>query len=87
MASTQAEACFTADELEDLKQLFEQHDTDHDGCVNREELKNLILSTGQEIDLEDAEIAIDSVDSNGDGALNYEEFMSLMTELRTRYKD
>jgi hypothetical protein len=66
----------------DGAQLFLEFDTDGDGTVSREELKEGYAKIGEHLSEEDMDAIMALVDQDGDGAIGYGEFVQMgkMTE-------
>jgi F0F1-type ATP synthase membrane subunit b/b' len=66
----------------DGAQLFAEFDTDGDGSVSREELKQGYAKLGEYLSEEDMDAIMALVDQDGDGSMGYEEFVQMgkMTE-------
>ncbi|KAF9987458.1 hypothetical protein BGZ65_003558 [Modicella reniformis] len=75
-------ATFSADQINDFKELFNEHDSNGDGRVNIDELHKLIASLGVDTTKDVVDSAIQKFDADEVGALNFEEFVSLMAALR-----
>ncbi|KAG0200244.1 phospholipid scramblase 1 [Mortierella sp. GBA30] len=83
MASTKANTFFSEGELTELKELFDQHDSNKDGLVNTIELLQLTRSLDEPATSEEVQCVIELFDTDKDGSLNYNEFLSLMEKLRS----
>eukprot|EP00644_Phytophthora_capsici_P013499 jgi/Phyca11/115922/e_gw1.29.63.1 len=57
---------------------FHEFDVDNSGSISPEELRQLLLASGE--DMDDAELAsvIQQADTDHDGEINFEEFIALM---------
>ena len=66
----------------DGAQLFAEFDTDGDGSVSREELKQGYAKLGEYLSEEDMNAIMSLVDVDGDGSMGYDEFVQMgkMTE-------
>ncbi|CAD6344061.1 unnamed protein product [Miscanthus lutarioriparius] len=64
----------SAEEVEDIKEMFKVMDTDNDGIVSYEELKSGIAKFGSHLAESEVQMLIEAVDTNGRGALDYGEF-------------
>jgi serine/threonine protein kinase len=62
------------EEVERIRQTFEKWDKNHDGGIDQEEFRKVLLSIGV-ADL-DVDAMFERADLNHDGAINYEEFMT-----------
>lgn len=65
--------------LENLKHAFDVFDVDKNGVISAEELMNVLVSLGEECDIEECRKMIGGVDSDGDGTISFEEFKVMMT--------
>ncbi|KAJ0961082.1 hypothetical protein J5N97_000983 [Dioscorea zingiberensis] len=63
---------------EELREVFRHLDSDKDGKISAEELRNFLAGVGEEVSVSVAEAAIDGLDSGGDGKLEFEDFVALM---------
>ena len=59
----------TTEQAEELKKAFQVMDTNGDGVVTKEELKNLLKGLGEEVNDEVVEEMIKIADENGDGKI------------------
>ena len=81
---TMAILCQGGEDLSELqiKQLFKAFDTDGDGVLSADELKQLwnIATTSNTKQISDEQMneMIKAIDTNGDGQIDYEEFVKLM---------
>lgn len=81
---TMALLCKCGEELSELqiKQLFKAFDSDGDGVLSADELKQLwniaTNSNNKQISDEQMNDMIKAIDTNGDGQIDYEEFVNLM---------
>ncbi len=68
-------------QIEDLRKFFQEVDQDHNGKIDKEELKQLletIWGQNAEVDLTKAvQSTFDKCDLNKDGFITFEEFISL----------
>ncbi|XP_037957752.1 calmodulin-like [Teleopsis dalmanni] len=64
---------------EDLREVFRCIDTDNDGFITAEELKQIILETGETCTDEEIAVLMQIVDSDGDGQ-RYDEYIQQNTE-------
>ena len=63
---------------DDIKEAFRVFDADGNGMISAEELKSMLLSTGEETNEEEIEEMIRSIDADDDGQVDYEEFAKTM---------
>ena len=65
----------SAEQVAELKSAFEAFDTNSDGVISRDELKNLLVGLlGEDVDEIQIEEMLNLADSNEDGKVNFEEF-------------
>ena len=69
----------TTEQAEELKKAFAVMDTNGDGVVTKEELKNLLKGLGEEVNDEVVEEMIKIADENGDGKIQFDEFVKAAT--------
>ncbi|RQM20728.1 hypothetical protein B5M09_004720 [Aphanomyces astaci] len=73
---------FTPKEIQDLKRLFKQFDTDTSGSIDAAELSRLLLSVGEQPSPELLNELIASVDTDHSNTIEFPEFLTLLYELR-----
>lgn len=76
----------SAEEVEDIKEMFKTMDTDNDGIVTCEELKAGIIKSGSSLAESEVQMLIDAVD-NGKGKLDYGEFVAVYLHLQRMAHD
>ena len=69
----------TAEQADELKKAFAVMDTNGDGVVTKEELKNLLKGLGEEVNDDVVEEMIKIADENGDGKIQFDEFVKAAT--------
>uniref|UniRef100_A0A0D9WHI0 non-specific serine/threonine protein kinase n=1 Tax=Leersia perrieri TaxID=77586 RepID=A0A0D9WHI0_9ORYZ len=77
----------SAEEVEDIKDMFKVMDTDNDGIVSYEELKSGITKFGSHLAESEVQMLIEAVDTNGRGALDYGEFLAVSLHLQRMAND
>ncbi|KAK8453979.1 hypothetical protein SEVIR_5G375000v4 [Setaria viridis] len=77
----------SAEEVEDIKEMFKTMDTDNDGIVSYEELKTGIAKLGSHLAESEVQMLIEAVDTNGRGALDYGEFLAVSLHLQRMADD
>ncbi|KQK10428.1 calcium-dependent protein kinase 3 isoform X2 [Brachypodium distachyon] len=77
----------SAEEVEDIKEMFKAMDTDNDGIVSCEELKSGIAKFGSHLAESEVQMLIEAVDTNGKGALDYAEFLAVSLHLQRMAND
>ncbi|XP_040380311.1 uncharacterized protein LOC102718271 [Oryza brachyantha] len=77
----------SAEEVEDIKDMFKVMDTDNDGIVSYEELKSGIAKFGSHLAESEVQMLIEAVDTNGRGALDYGEFLAVSLHLQRMAND
>ncbi|PKA50602.1 Calcium-dependent protein kinase 13 [Apostasia shenzhenica] len=75
------------DEVEDMKEKFKMMDTDNDGIVSYEELKNGLAQFGTLLVESEVQMLIEAVDTNGKGKLDYGEFVAISLHLQKMAND
>jgi len=60
---------------EELKQLFQLLDTNHDGSVDMAEMCNILSQVGEPMSTAELAEVLREADLDGDGKLNYDEFI------------
>ena len=61
------------EEIDTLKTLFDKHDTNHDGKLDKNELKILMKTFNEEMTMADIEDMIKQADWDEDGHIDWEE--------------
>ncbi|KAK9699168.1 hypothetical protein RND81_08G156800 [Saponaria officinalis] len=77
----------SAEEVEDIKELFKKIDTDDDGVVSVEELKAGLLKYGSLLAESEVPMLIEAVDTYGKGTLDYGEFVAVSLHLHKMAHD
>ncbi|KAL9230698.1 hypothetical protein vseg_006015 [Gypsophila vaccaria] len=77
----------SAEEVEDIKELFKKIDTDDDGVVSVEELKAGLLKFGSLLAESEVPMLIEAVDTYGKGTLDYGEFVAVSLHLHKMAND
>nr|XP_010907403.1 calcium-dependent protein kinase 3 [Elaeis guineensis] len=75
------------EEVEDIKDMFKMMDTDNDGIVSYEELKNGLAKFGSHLVESEVQMLIEAVDTNGKGKLDYGEFAAVSLHLQRMAND
>ena len=70
----------TADQTAELKKAFQVMDSNGDGVVTKEELKNLLKGLGEDVTDDIVDEMIKIADENGDGKIQFEEFVTAATD-------
>ena len=65
-----------------LKSVFDKFDQDRNGNLDKDEIEQLLLSSGEYPSHSRITQLINSVDKNGDGRLNFQEFLKLYSKYR-----
>merc|ERR1712013_48687 len=63
---------------DEIRQAFELFDKDKDGKISPKELKEVMLSLGEQLSDRDVSDMIYEADQTGDGCINYNEFKRMM---------
>ncbi|CAH1439420.1 unnamed protein product [Lactuca virosa] len=64
--------------LENLKDAFSVFDIDKNGLITAEELRDVLVSLGEECTIADSQKMIAGADRDGDGMINFDEFKVMM---------
>ncbi|XP_008805015.1 calcium-dependent protein kinase 3-like isoform X2 [Phoenix dactylifera] len=75
------------EEVEDIKDMFKMMDTDNDGVVSYEELKNGLAKFGSHLVESEVQTLIEAADTNGKGKLDYGEFVAVSLHLQRMAND
>lgn len=67
----------STEEVEDMKGKFKMMDTDNDGIISCEELKNGLVKFGSLLVESELQMLIEAVDTNGKGKIDYGEFVAI----------
>ena len=70
----------TDDELEELRESFEYHDTDADGKIQLDEFIAMMNALDEEISSAEARTGFAEIDTNDDGLIDFEEFVDWWRE-------
>eukprot|EP00356_Strombidium_inclinatum_P013509 CAMPEP_0170487134 /NCGR_PEP_ID=MMETSP0208-20121228/6000_1 /TAXON_ID=197538 /ORGANISM="Strombidium inclinatum, Strain S3" /LENGTH=93 /DNA_ID=CAMNT_0010761311 /DNA_START=3 /DNA_END=284 /DNA_ORIENTATION=+ len=74
-----ADKKLTTEQAAELKKAFQVMDTNGDGFVTKDELKNLLKGLGEEVTDEVVDEMIKIADENGDGKVEFTEFVKAAT--------
>ncbi|KAL8152701.1 hypothetical protein V2J09_010461 [Rumex salicifolius] len=77
----------SAEEIEDIKEMFMKIDVDNDGIVTIEELKAGLLKFSSQLVESEVQMLIEAVDTNGKGTLDYGEFVAVSLHLQRMAHD
>ncbi|GIL62118.1 hypothetical protein Vafri_16396 [Volvox africanus] len=70
----------SAQEIADLKEVFDLMDKDKGGTLSVEEVKNLMDMLGMKVKQEDLDQMISEIDHSGDGQIDFQEFLQVMAK-------
>ena len=70
----------SAEQADELKKAFAVMDTNGDGVVTKEELKNLLKGLGEDVNDAVVDEMISIADDNKDGKIQFEEFVKAATQ-------
>ncbi|KAL0302750.1 UNVERIFIED_CONTAM: Calcium-dependent protein kinase [Sesamum angustifolium] len=70
------------EQVHGIRQMFHMMDTDKNGNLNFQELKDGLFMIGQPISDHDVQLLLDAADCDGNGMLNCEEFVTLAVHLK-----
>mmetsp|Transcript_2492 Transcript_2492/g.5990 ORF Transcript_2492/g.5990 Transcript_2492/m.5990 type:complete len:149 (+) Transcript_2492:108-554(+) len=65
---------------EEMLEAFRVFDTDGDGSITAEELRQIFVNLGEKLTDEEISDMIEEADTDGDGEINYQEFVTMMFE-------
>jgi Ca2+-binding EF-hand superfamily protein len=63
---------------EEMIEAFKVFDSDGNGMISADELKQIMFNLGEKLTEEEVEDMVKEADIDGDGEINYEEFVSMM---------
>ncbi|KAF1793297.1 EF-Hand 1, calcium-binding site [Phytophthora cactorum] len=63
-----------------FKETFSLFDKDESGCIDRDELKSMLLALGQQLSSSEIDEIMRQADTDGDGKISFTEFVSMMNE-------
>jgi len=63
---------------DELKEAFKVFDTNGDGLISPQELREVMLGLGENLSNEELDAMIKEADTNGDGQVDYNEFVRMM---------
>ena len=69
----------TETQIDEFREAFGLFDKDGDGHATADELKIVMQSLGQEVNIEDIKAMIDEVDNDGNHEIEFEEFKTLLS--------
>ncbi|POM69230.1 Protein Kinase [Phytophthora palmivora] len=70
-----------------FKETFALFDKDESGCIDRDELKGMLLALGQQLSSSDIDEIMRQADTDGDGKISFTEFVSMMNQRLFRRGD
>ncbi|KAK1311737.1 Calcium-dependent protein kinase 13 [Acorus calamus] len=77
----------STEEVEDIKETFKTLDTDNDGAVSHDDLKNGLKKLGSKLSEVEVQTLIEAVDANAKGTLDYGEFVAVSLHLKRMAND
>ena len=66
----------TKQQQREYKKVFEQFDTDDNGCLDWDEFRKLLTELNKEMSLEEKLAAFHEVDTNHSGRIDFDEFIA-----------
>ncbi|KAK2980011.1 hypothetical protein RJ640_020037 [Escallonia rubra] len=75
------------EEVGDIKEMFKKIDSDNDGIVSIEELKDGLQKFSSQLAESEVQLLIEAVDTNGKGSLDYGEFAAISLHLKRMAND
>uniref|UniRef100_A0A5B6ZBS8 Putative calcium-dependent protein kinase 2 n=1 Tax=Davidia involucrata TaxID=16924 RepID=A0A5B6ZBS8_DAVIN len=70
------------EEVNGIKKIFQMMDTDKNGNLTFEELKDGLIMIGQPVSDPDVQLLMDAADVDGSGTINCEEFLTMSVHLK-----
>ena len=70
----------TETQIKEIRTKFDQFDDDHDGAIDKKELRNVIRSLGHNPTDEELQVLLDELDTDGTSMLEFPEFLVLMQQ-------
>ncbi|KAL3671482.1 hypothetical protein V7S43_003404 [Phytophthora oleae] len=70
-----------------FKETFALFDKDESGCIDRKELKDMLLALGQQLSSSEIDEIMRQADVDGDGKISFTEFVSMMNQRLFRRGD
>ncbi|KAH7474484.1 Calcium-dependent protein kinase 19 [Phytophthora ramorum] len=70
-----------------FKETFALFDKDESGCIDRNELKSMLLALGQQLSSSEVDDIMRQADTDGDGKISFTEFVSMMNQRLFRRGD
>lgn len=70
--------------MSQYQEAFRRYDTDGSGSIDREELKEVLESLGDELNANEIDTILEEADTDGDGAIDYQEFCTMMEKRKRR---
>ena len=70
----------SAEQAAELKKAFAVMDSNGDGVVTKDELKNLLKGLGEDVTDDIVDEMIKIADENGDGKIQFDEFVKAATD-------
>ncbi|XP_076935132.1 calcium-dependent protein kinase 2-like [Bidens hawaiensis] len=74
------------DEIEGLRAMFRNFDTNEEQVISRESLEESLVRIGSNLGPEDAKLIVEAADTDGNGYIDYNEFVTAMRNFN-QYKD
>ncbi|XP_076926731.1 calcium-dependent protein kinase 19-like [Bidens hawaiensis] len=74
------------DEIEGLRTMFRNFDTNEEQVISRERLEESLVRVGSNLGPEDAKLIVEAADTDGNGYIDYNEFVTAMRNFN-QYKD
>ena len=75
----------TEELISDFRDAFKTFDTDEDGYLSLKELRDLLISLGQEVTNEEITEMTNEIDIEGNGTIDFKEFILLMARKMRDY--
>jgi calmodulin len=66
----------TADEIEEIKEIFNHFDANNDGVIQRSEFKALLEALDADLEPDEIQAGLDSLDDNHNGVIDFDEFVA-----------
>ena len=76
----------SADDIEDIKQVFQMQDTNGDGRVTKTELLNNLQGRNRNLSEVDVDAFLKLMDIDGDGTISFHEYLQMTARMAYRQK-
>jgi calmodulin len=66
----------TEEDIEEIREIFEHFDANHDGVIQRSEFKALLEALDADLEPEEVQAGLDALDDNHNGVIDFDEFLA-----------